>query len=347
MGLYPLKFQPLFVDKMWGGRKIETVLGKTLPPGLQVGESWELYDLPPGAVAGSNDWISSKVANGPLAGRTLHSLVQEFGTQLQGDVPLVAPHGQFPILIKYLDARDDLSVQVHPDQKYCDAHPGTAYLKTEAWYVLQHDAGAKLYKGLKRGTTREQLRQAIQQGTVEQYLTTVSVQDGQCFYLPSGTVHALGRGILVAEVQTPSDTTFRVFDFNRIDPATGQVRSLHVDQAMECIDFSDAREPAQPRTHVAGLHTTVSRLVTSPFFTMEKVRFREGVEEAVPYDQPVVWMMLSGEAEIRVKDVPGPTRMTKGDTVLVPAKMNEPIIKTLSDCVWLETTFPTKADVNV
>src|SRR5438045_9757143 len=118
MPLYPLKFKPRFVEKIWGGRKLETVLGKSLPPGLKIGESWELYDFPPGVCDKSENWISAQVANGPLAGRTLHQLVEEFGGDLLGDVQTVGPHGQFPILIKFLDAREDLSVQVHPVQGY-------------------------------------------------------------------------------------------------------------------------------------------------------------------------------------------------------------------------------------
>ncbi len=342
--LYPLKFKPRYVEKIWGGRKIETVLGKPLPAGKQIGESWELFDFPPGVVDQSADWVSAEVSNGPLAGRTLHSLVEAFGRKLHGDVPLTGEHGQFPILIKFLDAREDLSVQVHPDRKYADAHT-EAHLKSEAWYVLQNDPGARLLKGLKPGMTRERFRQAIEQGTVEDCINAVPVREGHCSYLPSGTVHALGAGILVAEVQTPSDTTFRVFDFNRIDAATGRPRTLHVEPALECIDFSGAAQPEQKRSHVAGYFTTVTRLVTCDYFKMEKVRMTEGIEEPVPYDEPVVWIMLEGSAEVRVDGIAEPTRFTRGETVLLPAAMNNPIIKTLSDCVWLEVTFPTSPEV--
>ncbi|MGH7213873.1 MAG: type I phosphomannose isomerase catalytic subunit [Tepidisphaeraceae bacterium] len=343
MSLYPLKFTPRFVEKIWGGRKLETVLGKTLPSGKSIGESWELYDFPPGVVDGSKDWVSAAVANGPLAGRTLHALVEEFGRDLLGDVP-PAKQGQFPILIKFLDAREDLSVQVHPDEDYANTHPD-AFLKNEAWYVMEHDPGAKLYKGLVPGTTRERFRQAITDGTVERQIRHIPVKPGQCFYLQSGTVHALGAGILVAEVQTPSDTTFRVYDFNRLDATTGKPRTLHVDQALACIDFSGRPEPEQKRSHVAGFHTTVSRLVTCPYFKVEKVRMTEGIEEPVPYDEPVVWIILEGSAEVRVDGAKEPTKFAKGETILLPAGMKNPVIKTTADCVWLEVTFPTKAAV--
>ena len=345
MPLYPLKFKPRFVEKMWGGRKLETVLGKALPPGRNVGESWELYDFPPGVVDGSGEWVSSEIANGPLAGRSLHWAVGEFGRELYGDVPLCGPRdrGQFPVLIKFLDAREDLSIQVHPNCDYAAAHPD-ACVKEEAWYVIQSDPGARLLKGLRPGTTREAFRRAIEQGTVEQHVNEVAGRPGASFHLPSGTVHALGAGMLVAEVQTPSDTTFRVYDFNRTDPSTGKPRALHVEQALQCIDFCGTPPQPQPRSHVAGFFTTVSRLVTSPSFKLEKVRFTEGVEEPVPYDQPVVWVMLQGEATVRVKGLKEPTHFRPGETVLLPAAMDQPVIKTLTDCVWLEVTFPTGAD---
>ena len=338
---YPLKFKPRMVEKMWGGRRLETALGKSLPAGKLIGESWELYDFPPGVIEGSGEWFSSEIANGALRGRSLHSVIGEFGRAVHGDVGLLGPDGQFPILIKYLDAKENLSVQVHPDEGYTRGHPGT-YLKSEAWYVVENDAGAKLYKGLKGGVTREAFGEAIKGGTVEEMIHAAAVKRGDCCYLASGTVHGLGAGLLVAEVQTPSDTTFRVFDFNRVDPGTGRVRKLHVEEALECIDFEGVGEVGQARSHVAGVFTTVSRLVRCPYFVMEKVRFSEGVEEAVPYDQPVVWMMLEGKAEVRVEGVKEAVEIGKGDTVLLPAEMRNPIIKTKSDCVWLEITFPMK-----
>jgi mannose-6-phosphate isomerase len=344
MSLYPLKFKPRFVEKMWGGRKIETVLGKPLPAGKSIGESWELYDFPPGVVDESPDWLSSEIANGPLAGRTLHWLMGEFGRDLLGNVQACGPHNQFPILIKFLDAREDLSVQVHPDCNYVERHPD-ACLKNEAWYVIQSDPGARILRGVRRGTSRDDFWRAIKMNAVEQQLNTVRVKAGASYYLPSGTVHALGAGTLVAEVQTPSDTTFRVYDFNRVDPSTGRPRLLHLEQALECINFGQVPEPPQQRSHVAGLFTTVSRLVTADQFKLEKVRMTEGVEEPVPYDQPVVWVVLEGRAAVRVKGVKEPTSFGPGDTVLLPASMKEPVIKTLKDCVWLEVTFPTEPEV--
>lgn len=338
MSLYPLKFRPRFVEKIWGGRKLETILGKTLPSDRPFGESWELYDFPPGVVENSKDWVSAPVANGPLAGQTLHQLLSEYGHALHGDVPLVGSAGQFPILIKFLDAREDLSVQVHPPQEYADAHPG-AHLKTEAWYVMQHEPNARILKGLLPNVSREQFEREIKAGTVDRLIKSIGVKEGDCHFLPSGTVHALGAGILAAEVQTPSDTTFRVFDFNRLE--NDKPRKLHIDEALQCIDFSGKPEEKQVRSHVAGYFTTVTRLVKCPFFQIEKVRMTEGLEEPVPYDEPVVWMMLAGEASVRVDGVKEPTILRRGETVLLPAEMKNPIIKTNADCQWLEVTFPT------
>jgi mannose-6-phosphate isomerase len=342
MMLYPLKFRPRFVPKMWGGRKLETVLNKAIPPVVAVGESWELYDFPPGVVEGSGDWVSAAVANGPLAGRTLHELVSEYGADLLGDAPLSGA-GQFPLLIKFLDAREVLSVQVHPDEAYCREHP-EAHLKSEAWYVLQSDPGAVIYKGLKQGVTAERFRAELGSGRVEELIAAVPVKPGDCHYLPSGTLHALGAGILVAEVQTPSDTTFRAYDFNRVDPTTGLRRQLHIEQAMACIDFSGNDGSKQTRSHSAGFFTTVTRLCSTPYFTIEKVRFIEGAQEPVPYDQPVVWIMLEGEAELRVDGAGEATGLKAGETVLLPAKMRNPVLKTLKDCVWLEVTVRGRSD---
>jgi len=337
--LYPMIFQPRYIEKMWGGRKLETNLRKPIPAGKPIGESWELYDFPPGIVDGSTDWVSATLLNGPLAGKTLHELVQQLGKDLHGDVKLTGAHGQFPILIKFLDAREDLSVQVHPPQAYAEAHPG-AHLKNEAWYVLQHDKDARLLKGLVPGTTRETFEQSIKDGTCESKLQSIKVRSEDCFYLPSGTVHALGAGILAAEVQTSSDTTYRVYDFNRVDPSTGQMRALHVEQALDCIDFSGREPQLQKKKHEAGVFTQVTRLVQAPQFTIEKVRMSDGVEQAVPYDQPVVWILIQGEVEIRAKNAT-PVKASRGTTVLLPARMDQPVVKAIGDAVWLEVTFPT------
>ena len=332
MKLYPLMFRPRFVEKIWGGRKLQTVLGKPIPPDAQIGESWELYDFPPGVVESSKDWVSSEIAAGPLAGRSLHWAVKEYGADLYGSVPLTGPAGQFPILIKFLDAREDLSVQVHPDGEYSKANPG-AHLKTEAWFVLQSDPGARLLKGLKPGTTRNDFEAAIARGDVEQFIEATATREGQCFYLPSGTVHALGAGLLVAEVQTPSDTTFRVFDFNRVDPSTGKQRGLHVEQALKCIDFSGSA-PAEP----TALSDT--RLVTSEYFHLEKLHLHPGAQHSLKGERPSVLIVTNGTVDLHARGLPEPVRAARGDVVLMPAALKNPIVTSTQSGSWLEVTFP-------
>lgn len=322
MSLYPLKFKPRYVQKMWGGRKLETVLGKKLPEG-SIGESWELYDFPPGVVDQSPNWVSSEIADGPLAGTTLHDLVQKYGRDVYGDVPLIAPAGQFPILIKFLDAREDLSIQVHPDAEYARCNPG-AHLKNEAWFIVQADKGSRLLIGLKPGVTREIFAQKVADGTVESAINSIPVKPGECFYLPSGTVHALGAGILVAEVQTPSDTTYRVFDFNRVDPSTGGQRKLHIEQAMQCIDFSP---PPRPRTPIGPElakceHFSIRRLTATPGQNMQIV------------NGPAVLMVIQGSGEIYTSG--GTAVYNAGDTILLPDIVKQRIGDAETDTLMLE-----------
>jgi mannose-6-phosphate isomerase len=331
MPLYPLKFHPRLVVKMWGGRKLQTVLGKALPPDKPVGESWELYDFPPGVVEGSSDWVSSVIADGPYAGRTLHWAMQEFGRDLLGSAKPAGVHGQFPLLIKFLDAREDLSVQVHPDEQYAREHP-EAHLKTEAWYVIQHDRDARLFKGLRPGATRDQFGAAIERGQVEQHLQSIDARIGDCHYLPSGTVHALGGGILVAEVQTPSDTTFRVYDFNRVDPSTGKHRKLHVREAMQCIKFEQREEP--PPAGPAGV------LVRSPFFQMRRIWLRAGAIEQMAGERPIVLIMLEGNAGIRAGREPDVVQISRGQTVLLPASLKNITIDAEAESQMLEVSIP-------
>jgi mannose-6-phosphate isomerase len=326
MSLYALKFRPRLLPKMWGGRKLETVLGKSLPAGA-IGESWELYDFPPGVVDESGSWVSSEVAEGPLAGTTLHDLVKEFGRELLGMVPLNGPHGQFPILIKFLDAKEDLSVQVHPDEAYARANPG-AHLKSEAWFVVQADKGARLLKGLKLGVTPEVFARAIADGSVESTINSIPVKAGDCFYLPSGTVHALGAGILAAEVQTPSDTTYRVFDFNRVDPSTGKPRKLHVEQALKCIDYS---------FNVGGEMCDVPEIVRSEYFTVWKRNLSTGKTHEFRWgNEPIVLMFLDGSGKLSSEGGGIVVDFKKGDTVLLPASLVKPKAVAGSGAMWLE-----------
>ena len=328
MPLPPLKFAPRLVEKMWGGRKLGTLLGKSQPPGVPVGESWELYDFPPGVVGGSVDWVSSVVAGGDHDGRTLHDLMTSDGAALLGDAkPVETPHGpQFPLLVKFLDAEQDLSVQVHPDEAYAAANPG-AHLKNEAWHVLAVEENARLLRGTTPGTTRGVFEQALKSGTVERHLRSIPGRVGDTFYLPSGTVHALGAGLLVAEVQTPSDTTYRVHDFDRVDPSTGEKRALHVDRAMACIDF-DAPSPAGPD----------AMPVEAPQFTMAERRATTGTPESIDAGLAVL-IVLDGSGTLEADGAS--VGFGRGDTVLLPASAGIASLSPSADCRWLHLTLPT------
>ena len=222
--LYPLTFQPRFKERVWGGRRLEALYGKHLPPHLPIGESWEISDRP---------GDESVIANGPLAGRTLRDLMRDRGADILGNAAPAAD-GRFPLLCKLLDARQKLSLQVHPPDRA--KHLGDP--KTEMWYIADAEPGAELFVGLKRGVTRTSFEQAIAAGRVAESFHRVDVKRGDAMFLPSGRVHAIGAGLVIFEIQQNSDTTFRVHDWDRVG-LDGKPRELHVPQSLESIDFGD------------------------------------------------------------------------------------------------------------
>ena len=310
---YPLVLEPIMKAKVWGGRRLER-LGKPLPSAEHVGESWELADLPStSASGGGGAQARSPITNGGLAGRTLHDALEQWGADLLGRrVPTTG--GEFPLLVKYLDAREHLSVQVHPSPDYADAHP-EADLKTECWYILEAEPGSKIFKGVKPGVTRDAFERALRTGSgsgVVEMLESVDAVPGELHNLPSGTVHALGGGILVAEVQTPSDTTYRVYDWT--EELGRAPRELHIDQALECIDFGRA-----PHARSLDPDRTQERLLDTEFFSIDVIRSATEFETH-PVPGCSVLMLLRGRAEIRADgnafDAATPTI---GQTVVIPA----------------------------
>ena len=227
--LYPLVFEPIFKERVWGGRKLAELFGKALPPGKVIGESWEISDRPEGV---------SVIANGPLAGRDLRWLMEHHGAEVLGRP--VAPGERFPWLIKLLDARDDLSLQVHPPAKQAKELGGEP--KTEMWFIADSDPGAKLYTGLKRGVTRADFERKTRDGSVAECFHVHHVTRGDAMFLPSARVHAVGGGNVLFEIQQNSDTTYRVFDWNRMG-LDGRPRELHLAESLASINFFDC-EPA-------------------------------------------------------------------------------------------------------
>ncbi len=335
--LYPLKFGPIYKEKVWGGRSIEK-LERNLPGDDEtpIGESWELADLPqtsPSGGGGSPE--RSLVINGALAGATLSELIDEYGQALVGHLPLTDT-GDFPLLVKFLDARENLSVQVHPSPAYAREHR-EAHLKSEAWYIIDAEPDTAIYKGIREGVTPEAFREAIEANDAKQVaamLIRVPARPGECHYLPSGTCHALGAGILVAEVQTPSDTTFRVFDWGRTD------RELHIEQAMQCIEFGPP-DVAQYEEHIQlksnGVEST--RLVACDYFKITRLRAEAGQTVDAATREPVVWIMLEGQGVCDAHNGSEPVNFHRGETMLLPAGL-KCTAEITAPSTWLEVTFP-------
>lgn len=271
------------------------MFGRDMPRGKRIGESWELADLPQD---------KSKIVNGGLAGETLEAAIRIEPEQITGKHDFTLP---FPLLIKFLDCGDVLSVQVHPDRKTCKKM-GKGEFKTECWYIIRAQPGAVIYKGLKKGVTKEKFERAIKKGTVERMLNRIEVKAGECHYLPAGTTHAIGAGLLIAEIQTPSDTTYRVFDWNRVDDK-GKPRPLHIDEAMESIHFDSSGDDLSV--------TTVGRLVDCEFFKVDKGHQTRNCEVLLSPGQMKTVIILGGFGTIVNGDTT--TEFRAGNTILVPA----------------------------
>lgn len=309
---YPLVFEPILKPKVWGGRWLER-LNKHLPPGEMIGESWELADLSAtSADAGGGGAARSVIAHGPMRGLTIGEAIVAMGDNLMGRTPLSADRA-FPLLVKYLDARENLSVQVHPSPEYARTYPG-AHLKTESWYIVHAEPGAKVYRGVKPGVTKEAFARHIHEGTVVDDLIAVEVRAGDFFHLPSGVCHALGAGVVVAEAQTPSDTTYRVFDWGRAG------RALHVEQALECIQWGPPERTEPVRAD--GAPRTL--LVSTEFYSVVELNLQQGEPHTIRVGggSPRIWMVLSGGGKLdaergEYEDV----TLRAGDTVLLPAAL--------------------------
>ena len=296
---YPLLLEPHLSPKVWGGWRLARHLRKPLADGEPVGESWEAFD-------------GSTVANGPLAGVQLGALLQRsaldvLGASLDGGAP-------FPLLFKFIDAQHDLSVQVHPDDEQARALEHYPYGKTEAWYILHADAGAQIVHGFRGAVDAQSVRRALPAGTLESLLAFVPVQRGDVVFVPAGTVHAIGRGIVLAEIQQQSDITYRLYDWNRKDSA-GRPRELHIDKALQVVDFSPLmRHTIQPLP-VRSESYDRNFLVACRFFAWERIDVR-----APTPDLPLHGFELLSVIEGEVQLAPG-VSAGLGQTALLPARM--------------------------
>ena len=323
--LYPLSFTPLPKERVWGGRNLATLYGKPLPPDRPFGESWEITDRPEGV---------SVIANGPLAGRDLRWLMEHHRTDLLGRA--AAPGGRFPLLVKILDAREVLSVQVHPPAALAAKLGGEP--KTEMWYVTRAAAGADILAGLRRGVTRDEFERQLRAGTVGDCIHRVPVRPGDAMFLPSGRVHALGANLVIFEIQQNSDTTYRVFDWNRLG-TDGKPRGLHRAEAMASIDFQDF-EPglvsATPRPEGPGSRR---ELVRHPLFNVDEVTLPAGAILPVPTRQrPVLLGIVSGRGTVGAARGGTVVELTPGGFSVIPASSADARIIAATDLtlLWAE-----------
>lgn len=301
--LYSLRFRPIYRRYLWGGRRFESLLGKTLPPGGDWAESWEISD---------HGADQSVVEFGPLAGMTLHELVGRHGPMLLGRHH---PQANFPLLLKFLDGHQTLSLQVHPnDAQAARLDPPDAG-KTEAWLVIEAVPGSVVYAGLKPGVGRDQLRAAIQRGACDECVNVVPVAPGDCVMIPAGTVHAMGEGILAAEIQQSSDTTYRLFDWNRLGP-DGQPRPLRTEEGLDVVDFG--RGPVMPMRPRPTDRPEVGRLVESDKFVWDRFEFDEPTL-AGGDDRCHLLTVLQGA--IRMEGDPADCALPRGSSAMLPASL--------------------------
>ncbi len=301
---YPLTFDPVYKDYIWGGDRILTKFGRRMPPGIYA-ESWEISTRPEGM---------SVVADGPLRGATLRSLVEAHGAALLGT--RVGP-GPFPLLVKLIDSRERLSVQVHPNDATATRHGGEA--KTEMWHVLDAAPGAQVFAGFKPGTGRQDLETAIRNARFEDVLATVPVSAGDTVFIPGGRVHALDAGLLILEVQQNSNTTYRLYDWGRVGH-DGRPRETHVAQALRVIDWEDTGSPKTPaRPLPCTAPNGLELLVESPYFRIERLALRGPHDEQEDPGGFRVLFVASGA--LRLEWPGGASRAAAGTSILVPAAL--------------------------
>ena len=318
--LYPLTFHPIFKDRVWGGREMERLYKKKLPADRPIGESWEISDRPGGV---------SVIANGPLAGKNLRWLMENHATEILGGAKS-ATGNRFPLLCKILNAREKLSLQVHPPANKAAELGGEP--KTEMWFIADAVPGAELFVGLKRGVTRAEFEKKIETGGVAECFHRVPVHAGDAMFLPSGRVHAIGAGLVIFEIQQNSDTTYRVFDWNRVG-LDGKPRELHVAQSPASIDFNDF-EPALAQGKFTGDNLIQRRsLVDDPLFKVETWKLNPGAQGWLNPKKLQIVAATRGEVEITSGSTS--VKLSAGQFSLIPASLERTEILAKSDAALL------------
>ncbi len=304
MKLYPLKFEPIYKKKIWGGNRLADVFSRDLSEN-NIGESWEVS---------TNSGGVNKVKNGPLAGINLFDLFKKYPEQITGK-----NIEEFPLLIKFLDANQNLSVQVHPDDQYARAND-EGYGKTEMWYILEAEPDAELILGLKPCTTRDILESALESQKLEPLLNRIKVRKGDVFYIPAGMVHSIGKGILLAEIQQNSDTTYRLYDWNRTDKE-GNPRPLHINEALEIINYNRQYSSRENKLTYRNKKYKKSFLVASPHFITEKVQVNDSYSlnpENEKHFYILITLKGSGTLSFKNENL----KIQAGETILLPASLS-------------------------
>lgn len=320
--LYPLRFEPLFRRYLWGGRRLGTVLNKPIGSGADYAESWEIADHGPD---------QSVVAFGELRGTQLGQLAANHGPELFGRHD---PQDRFPLLFKFLDATRDLSVQVHPDDARAARLDPPDLGKTEAWVVIHADPDSRMYAGLRAGVDRETFRAELDAGRADSCLHYFSVEAGTCVFIPAGTVHAIGAGLVVAEIQQASDTTFRLFDWNRVGP-DGKPRPLHIQAGLDTIDF--ARGPVLPQVPQPTESPSVERLVACSKFVLDRRQVQQRV--AVGGDERF-HLLAALEGSVELAGDPSGRPLERGQTALLPASAGAVALTPRIPTVLLDIYLP-------
>ena len=310
--MYPLKFHPILKERLWGGQKLKTVLGKAIESNV-TGESWEISGV---------EGDISVVANGELAGTSLKQLIENRAEELLGKNVVERFGTEFPILIKFIDAKLDLSVQLHPNDKLAKERHNS-FGKTEMWYVMDADDGANLIVGFNRDVSKKEYAQSLKKNTLLDLLNYENVEKGDTFFINTGKVHAIGAGVLLAEIQQTSDVTYRIFDFNRKDK-NGNLRELHTEQALDAIDYEKKDDfKVDYNTH----RNVVNPMVDCPYFQTDYIHLTENwLQDLTDSNSFTIFICVNGAAQI--SNNKGTVDIHKGETVLVPAVSTSVSIKT-------------------
>ncbi len=319
--LYPLKFDPILKEKVWGGNALSSRFHKKPTGSQNIGESWEIS-----ALSGN----LSIVSNGYLAGNNIEELIEVYMGDITGDAVFEKFGNEFPLLIKFIEAREDLSIQVHPGNVMAkEKHK--AYGKTEMWYILESEKGAKIFTGFKEVVTKERYQKAIEDGKIAELLNIETPVAGDVLFTPAGRIHAIGAGIVLAEIQQTSDITYRVFDWNRKD-AMGNTRELHMELALEAIDFNAAGKNKISKELTIN---QTENLVSCEFFNTNIIWFNDQINKDYTLtDSFIIYLCTEGEFLIRWDG--NTEKVSKGETVLLPAMIKKIILEPLGETKLLE-----------